>query len=476
MNHPDITNPIIPVEQIFYHTKTKKVIQWDSIKDTTLDYQAIAAFLAIGFMLDDQTFFKEIKVCKPATQYKLDKNKTIIVEEKIWEWDYHPKDYSFNEVLDEFTSLFETLVKKSTNGKSVLLPISGGLDSRTLFVPIQNKSDVTLSSYDFEDGFLESETGRILSERFNIPFYTQIIPRGYLWNKIESFHQFNRFYTDFTHPRQVAAINQLKGLGDVILLGHWGDVFFDKQTDSEDYSYDEQLVLLNKKMLKPGGSELAEDLWKYWGINGSFESYISDRFDKLYNGINIDHPSARIRAFKSLYWAPRWTSPNLSIFKNIGEIILPYYNDKMCKFICTIPEYYLSDRKIQIEYIKRKCPDAASIAWQKYHPMNLYQYQRFNNSIYYPKRAVGKLNQIIKKKIFNTPDLITRNWELQFLGESNFLQLKENLLNRKWINEIIPKSILTDYLEKFQLNPVKYSHPISMLLTISVFMDWYKKK
>ena len=40
-----------------------------------------------------------------------------------------------------------------------------------------------------------------------------------------------------------------------------------------------------------------------------------------------------------------------AIFNQIAEIVLPYYSDRMCRFICNIPERYLKNRKIQIEYI-----------------------------------------------------------------------------------------------------------------------------
>ena len=40
------------------------------------------------------------------------------------------------------------------------------------------------------------------------------------------------------------------------------------------------LYKLKKKILKPGGIELANDLWKHWGIEGSFEAYMTDRLDE----------------------------------------------------------------------------------------------------------------------------------------------------------------------------------------------------
>ena len=470
MNNGQINIPIIPVDQIFYSTSTRELIQWKDTRDLEIDYQAIAIFCALGFMLDDDTYYKDIKTCKPSTKYDINNN-IIKKVKKNWQWHYTPREITFLEIQDEFSSLLEKLVENKIENKRILLPISGGIDSRTLFASVKNRSELILSSYEFQDGFSESETGRRLSEHFNIPFYSQKIKKGYLWNKLDKLHQSNHCFTDFTHPRQIDAIDQWKGLGDVILLGHWGDVLFDKQTDSDDISYEEQLIQLKRKFFKPGGVELADNLWKYWGLEGSFESYITDKLEKLYREIDIEHPSARIRAFKSLYWAPRWTSINLSIFSRVGEMVLPYYSGEMCKFICTIPERFLKGRKIQIKYIKKNCPEAAQIPWQKYYPLNLYQYQWFNHPVYYPVRAIRKVKRLLQEYLFKSHDLVTRNWELQFLGENNLFQLKNNLMKRSKYNKLIPKKIIRDYLEKFEVDPVKYAHPVSMLLTLAIFSD-----
>ena len=464
-------SPIIPIKQNYYKIMDRTLIPWENKSTYNLDLESILSFISIGFMLDDDTYFTEIKTLKPATEYKINDKNQITTEERKWSWHYEPIERSFENILDEFSSLFNRLIIDSTKEKNVLLPISGGLDSRSLFIPVSKQSNLILCSYEFDGGLNETYYGRELSERFNIPFYSQKIPGGYLWEKLDQIAELNGCFTDFTHPRQVAVMDNWKGLGEVILLGHWGDVLFDKQADSKNISYNEQVIQLKKKIIKPGGIELANDLWRYWGLEGSFESYITDRLDKLYGDINIDHPSARMRAFKSLYWAPRWTSINLSIFNKAGEIVLPYYSDEMCKFICTIPERYLEGRKIQIEYIKKNCPEVARIPWQKFHPLNLYDYQRFNHPHYYIIRAVRKAKRILQQYLSKSPELITRNWELQFLVEQNFIELKKNLLERNKFNKLIPQTIIRKYLDKFQTDPVQYAHPLSMLLTLAVFSD-----
>ena len=111
---------IIPINQIFYNKKRNEIIDWEINTNNSLDFEAIASFCSLGFMLDDDTFFKEIKVIPPSTKLRLDEN-TILNKEKNWEWHYNPHDRSFNNILEEFTILFENIIK---NIKSSLRLVS----------------------------------------------------------------------------------------------------------------------------------------------------------------------------------------------------------------------------------------------------------------------------------------------------------------------------------------------------------------
>ena len=42
-------------------------------------------------------------------------------------------------------------------------------------------------------------------------------------------------------------------------------------------------------------------------------------------------------------------------------------------------------------------------------------------------------------------------------------------------NKFISKVIIKKYIDKFQIDPVKYSHSLSMLLTLSMFNEEYYK-
>ena len=172
-------------------------------------------------------------------------------------------------------------------------------------------------------------------------------------------------------------------------------------------------------------------------------------------------------AFKSMYWAPRWTSVNLSVFSSKKEISLPYFDDRMCQFICEVPESLLNNRQIQIEYIKQNNPKVAKIVWQDAKPFNLYNYHLAKTHFRLPYRIIDKLkrefNKLLGKKF------VQRNWELQFTGEKNREKLTKYLFFDEMTQQI-DDSLIKKYLNLFyEDDQTYYSHSISTLLTLSLY-------
>ena len=432
-----------------------------------LDLKAICVFSALGFFLDDDTYFLEQKALKPATNYIFDEQNKIVSNEEYFRWNYNPKERSLKNITDEFASLFEQILTEQTQNKKVILPLSGGLDSRTQACGLSHiGAEVNAYSYSFFGGHDETRYSKKIASVCNFPFEAWQVPTGYLWDTIEKLAQMNGCYSEFTHPRQMAFIEKYAAMGDVFSLGHWGDVLFDDMGIPDDLSVENQVEILLKKVLKKGGLSLATSLWKEWNIEGDFKDYLYERLKDLLVKINIpESANAQIRAFKSLYWAPRWTSTNLSIFESQRPISLPYYDNRMCEFICTVPEKYLAKRQIQIEYLKMRNSKLAEITWQSQKPFNLYNYHLNKTPYNLPYRIFDKV-----KRTINPQKFIQRNWELQFLGAENEKQLQNWLFNNPKMNDILDSTITKDFYQKFKtIDDVYYSHPVSMLLTLSLF-------
>lgn len=435
-------------------------------KKLTLDHKAICVFAATGFFLDNDTYYKEQKALKPAHDYQIE-NSTILSEQAYFQWHYSPVERPLSQIVEEFAHLFETIIKEQVGDQKVILPLSGGLDSRTQAVAFSHlRNEVQAYSYAFDGGHDETVYSKKIAQVCGFAFEDWKVPNGYLWDKIEQLSQINDCYSEFTHPRQMAFIDQYASLGEIFSLGHWGDVLFDDMGVSDDLPFEEQVTVLVKKIVKKGGLELANDLWQSWQLEGDFVEYLKERIGQLLLKINIpQNANAQIRAFKSLYWATRWTSTNLSVFESVRPITVPYYDNRMCEFICSVPEKYLSGRQIQIEYLKMRLPALAKITWQDHRPFNLYRYHWDKRPWNLPYKILDKIRRTVNPK-----PLVQRNWELQFIGTANEKALKHWLFENPEFSMFISPEVVSEFYGKFvHENPVYYSHSVSMLLTLSLF-------
>jgi len=459
----EIKLPILPSKQSFAKIKAPH----------ELDLKAICVFMATGFFLDQDTFWKDEVCLLPGHIHTID-NEGYLIKSTAWfQWHYSPREITFEKALEEYIELLTTITKEQVGDSSVILPLSGGLDSRSqalVFKGLKNK--VHSYSYSFQGGYPEHNISKQIAEECGFSFESFSIPKSYLWECIEELSQINKCYSEFTHPRQMAVLKNLRQMKGEFSLGHWGDVFFDRGVPEGTQEKD-VMPLLFKKMVKKDGLELAEQLWKTWEIEGDFKSYFISRLEKILSKINIDNLSAKLRVFKTTQWAHRWTSTNLSVFENAHPIHLPFYDDRMCKFICTIPEDYLADRRLQIAHIKQDNA-LAKITWHENKPFNLLNY-KYNKIPYnLPYRILGKLKREFKS-IIGKPE-IQRNFELQFLGADNDTQLKKYVFENSFLS-FVPKHIVNEYYNKFKTKDmVYYSHSLSMLLTLSVWYQQYYLK
>lgn len=433
-----------------------------------VDLESIAIWSAIGFFLDQDSFFLNRKVLRPAHTYQLDESGGKVLTEMPWfQWHYTPRDISLKQAVSEFSDLFETIIGEQVGDRTIILPLSGGLDSRTQAAALKCLGkQVHAYGYSFAGGHDETFYGKRIAQACDFPFESWTVPSGYLWKRIEHLAELNGCYSEFTHPRQMAFVDRYAALGDVFSLGHWGDVLFDDMGVPDDLPFDKQVKVVLKKIVKRGGMELGRSLWQAWGLAGDFDDYLTGRVRTLLAGIDIPHSAnARIRAFKSLYWAPRWTAVNLSVFESVRPVTVPYFDNRMCEFICTVPEKYLAKRQIQIEYLKQRAPALAKIPWQEHRPFNLYTYSWDKRPYNWPYRAASKLGRLISQK-----KIIERNWELQFLGAENDKHLRRYLFDNAAFSDRIPQELTKSFYETFSnVDPVKYSHSVSMLLTLSIF-------
>ncbi|HXK00001.1 MAG TPA: asparagine synthase-related protein [Gelidibacter sp.] len=436
-----------------------------------LDKKAICIFAATSYFLGTDTYWKDEKVLPPGTINTIDDKGNWVDSQPWFKWHYSPRDISFDQAVNEFTELFHTICKEQASNDTVLLPLSGGLDSRTQAVAYSKLGNPVLSySYSFHNGYKEGIIAKKIAEVLGYKYNDMTIREGYLWDKVDQLAKLLNYGTEFTHARQMAVIEEFRKMDGVFTLGHWGDVLFDSPApkDLTEENVEEWLL---KKIIVKGGQELAEALWKEWEIEGEFMPYLKQRIKEVWDTIPIENVSAKARAYLSSTRAVRWTNLGFAIFEATNPVQAPYYDDRMAAFICGINEEYLADRKIQIAYLKNESPEVAKIIWQAQKPYNLYTFQKNKSPYNLPYQIVDKVKRVINGKLGKP--FIQRNWELQFLGMENDEKLQEHLFGEN-LHPFLPKELLARFYNNFKTkNMVEYSHPLSMLLALAV---WYKNE
>lgn len=458
---------IIPAKPGFYRLSDN--YEWD--------LPSICIWAATGFFLGDNTFFKNIKAYKPATIYQLDSAGLPVRSSSWFTWHYTPRSLSLDDAVDEFSSILDSIAITELRDKKILIPLSGGLDSRTLVAVVSKhknlKEYATAFSYEYHNAAIrETKFAQQVARAADINFRSFSIPKGYLWKKLEQAAILNGCHSEFTHQRQLAVLDEIFSAGDIFFLGHWGDVLFDSPTNQTNLTLDQQVEIIRKKVIKKGGLELADELWRRWKLPGEFITHLNSEIKYFLGEIEIDHPAARIRAFKSLHWAPRWTASNLQSFQHYRPVSLPYFSEAMCKFICTVPEELLRGRKIQIEYLKRRFPELARIAWQNYAPYNLNDFHRYHSFSDWPRRVVKRLwmefNQFFGRRT------VYENWQLQLSGKSNDERLLGFVSSAPNFFSFLPEEVFYQIHKKFSKGLSRvYAHPLSMLLTLSALFHFY---
>ncbi|WP_230401575.1 asparagine synthase-related protein [Hanstruepera ponticola] len=439
----------------------------------TLNLKALCIFAATGFFMDDDTYWKNEVCLRPAHKHQLDEH-GILKSSKPWfEWHYSPNELTFEQTLEAYIALLTQITKEQLGDNPVILPLSGGLDSRSQAMVLKDfDNPVHAYSYRFLNGYPEHHIAKKIADVCGFSFEAFQIPKGYLWHCIDDLAHINKCYSEFTHPRQMAVLPQLKQMKGVFSLGHWGDVLFDKGAP-EGSTHVEILPLLLKKMLKPGGLEFANALWKAWGLDGDFKSYFIGRIEIALSKINIENVSAKIRAFKTTQWAHRWTTNNLSVFEAANPITLPYYDNRMSQFICTVPEAFLANRRLQIAHLKQD-KALSNITWQAQRPYSINNFDYNKTPYNLPYRVMNKLQRSLQAA--TGKPYIQRNFELQFLGVENDKALSMHLFD-DMLSDFIPQEVTHTFYNLFkEKDVVYYSHPVSMLLTFALWQKHFNNK
>lgn len=452
-----------------------------------LDWSALTSQFAFGFISQDRTHFKDVQILRPASHYVFDQNGRLIRQKRYWHWWHEPnRQRSYNDTVAEFGEILNEVLTDHTRTGRIAIPISGGLDSRTTVAAITQHHQATKDierlwsySYGYTDHSVETRIARQVATARGLTFQAYTI-QPYLFDNLDLVLARTEGFQDITQARQMFVIDHIASHADYLIAALWGDVWLDDMGLAGKVSNEEPTVegqatedwiadYASHKMKKNGRAWLLEHLCRARLGNEQPEALLRKMvYAEMAKVVHIQEPDFRVKAFKTEQWSFRWSLPPIRVFQAGAFPRLTFYDTRLTDFFCTVPSEFVSQRRLQIDYLKRFAPDLARITWQVY-DTNLFRYQYFNSWLW-PKRALKKAWRIATRQ-----KIIERNWEVQFLSETGRQGLINNLLRPGLrLHEFVSPSAVRLLLDDFYMKPsAQQGYTISMLLTFSTWLERY---
>ena len=429
-----------------------------------LDAQAIASFLSFGFFLDADTYFIDIKILEPHSIYRISPNGELLEHRRYWTWHHTPDSgRSYAETVEEYDRLLRQAVRRCTAHGRVILPISGGLDSRSLAAVMEPGATTQCYSYGYSAGSIETWIAGQIAQARGFTFTAHVI-NPYLFGRLAEIARALHGSQDVTQARQCSVNAWVRERADAVLTGLWGDVWCD------------QLGLADGL---PEGATIAQHALKRFQKRGrawllqhvaapmlglpdaaGIEAMLAEKVAAGCRTFErIADPDFQVKAYKTSRWAFRWSNASLRGFELGATPRIPYYDVDLIDFFCTVPTAFVRDRRLQIDHLKQHAPEVARIRWQAA-GANLYL-ARYGRWLDLPRRAMRKARRVVRRE-----RAIQRNWEVQFLNAEGKHQLETWLM--RLAPDFAPAERIRELLANFYQQPdAAHGYTVSMLLTLA---------
>ena len=429
-----------------------------------LNWQGLSGFLAMGYFPADTTYLEGICIFEPASHYHFNDELQLVNKQRYWYWAYNPIVKPVEFYIEQLHSILQGSLSVSTKDKRICVPISGGLDSRMVAGELVSDkmihTELKSLSYGYTENSKEIKIGRQVADKLGIPAHAYVLP-DYLFKQLDEIIEAVELFQYVDGTRQASSVDWLKENTDVVVGGHWGDVWMDTPNIS---SADELQNAFKQKIVKKGSEWLLKNICKpHLDTAGDVPLDYFNKFEAEYD--HIDDVDFKMKIYKTDHWSFRWTTASIRMYQAANMPVLPFYDNRVVDLFTTIPQDMLSQRKLQVAYIKQYYPSLAKITWQEY-DADLYNYKRFSN-----RNICYRVADKIKRTISNIPT-IQRNWEVFYMHPAGRKALENILLNNKMLQEIVPDSVVKELINDLYKKPTAANgYTISMLLTFTLFLN-----
>lgn len=351
---------------IFYYLSENQLVvstEVDSILNLADDFSinqfAVEAFRSSGFVPFDDTFVNEINQVESGKIVQISKDK-IIKKQTFFYSTTSVFSAKYSELKTSLVQVFENVFDRlatSINGRKVLVPLSGGYDSRMIALSLAKRiSDVQTFTYGRKKNNEELENSRNSAEKLGLSWdfyeYNEETTANYF--ETEIFREYVDFIGNATSMPFLQAYFAAKALSETYKNP---DDYTVISGDSGDFLGGSQFIKVFDKSLK--ASEITElFLQKKFFMNvldADTKAKLFDRFDTATLFLNDEYLYSVFEDWDVKEKLSKFIANSARVFDFFGfESLYPYWDNEIVGFFRQVPAKYKEMKKLYDEVLIEK--------------------------------------------------------------------------------------------------------------------------
>lgn len=331
-----------------------------------IDYEVVAQYLISSHPFDERSFIKNVSVCKPATFYIWERGRKD--EVVYWKPEIGSGEVDgLDRWADRIGSALARAVEIQCKG-SVLIPLTGGLDSRAIAAFLPRRGDVSVSSCTFGHSHCyDLRYGGAIAAKLKIPHITLPIADDFFIRDLE---KANSLCDGEISIEALPMFNLLAAAepGTVLLSGYLGDSLSGSnliRLDEEGGRGENFPLIWQRYFRKTGFSEgELRDV-----LNADFGSLVYGKsFEKardIFDALKANSIAEKIVLMKLATRQWRYTTYMGRVIGERYKFRAPFMDSSLMDVMLAMPLEYRLDQRAYRRMLVRFSPDLASLKEQK---------------------------------------------------------------------------------------------------------------
>jgi hypothetical protein len=419
----------------------------------------LAELLTFGHFVLDRTLYEPVRTVHPDSYIRFREGRLEHCRPRMSLFNERREDYSSeSSVVDEFIDHMDrTMCKSAPLGRTLVVPLSGGLDSRYLCADAAERGcDVTAFTY--ANTSTNLAFAKMVAKQLRVPWREIKVPTRHLAEHTSTWARLFGSSMHFHGMYQMQPILEAAGQDSVFLSGYLGDRVAGAVTDYGISSLTCSRDILYRVSKAWPADQINQiiDLGVEELLNESRE-----RVDELLRGYDIDNER---KAMLTDFWTRQRNLISFSpqLLSYTSDVAVPYSNLGLIRFCFHAPLALLRHRRLQKLALIRRFPamakipgtftdDAGPLLAAQSGPLRRYA-NRLQNL---PRSLSRRFNAQSNTLSMSSKALLAHGKDCFPYLSSKFVRNGSNLIKAEGLESLLDKAIKGDkvsiaYLQRIQ--------------------------